>query len=413
MNRKKIFIRYLQEMQPNRIAIPKKPSYWCFQADEIFYNCSQEEVYRVTSEDLVPKILDGVNCILIGYGQTGSGKSFTMSGLRNNWEHRGLVPRLLTQMFAEKAKRKKVSKIEYCISFIEIFGKETKDLLLSNTDNNKVKINEREPFKEISVIPVNDENECLKKLFEGEIRRSIAIGSTYPASHLSMSVITFHVSNLSLITSWGIVTTAKIHIVETAGTGTVGKNNCWKTAADIGMANLMKTQLEQFFSHIESPATINISRSNNLFKILGNAFSVSSIIRFISHIRITEEDLDITLSTLRLTNEVNVLKKELMLNNLILNQEALMNISKARMEQINRSILSFLNDKISDFTLFSMSQAQVLLKCIKDLYNRLTAKEVEVEKLKETYENLIKIVPEVSSTGTLPKVLSIQYLHFF
>lgn len=131
------------------------------------------------------------------------------------------------------------------------------------------------------MIPVNDENECLKKLFEGEIRRSIAIGSTYPASHLSMSVITFHVSNLSLITSWGIVTTAKIHIVETAGTGTVGKNNCWKTAADIGMANLMKTQLEQFFSHIESPATINISRSNNLFKILGNAFSVSSIIRLL------------------------------------------------------------------------------------------------------------------------------------
>ncbi|XP_031366960.1 kinesin-II 85 kDa subunit-like [Apis dorsata] len=290
----------------------------------------------------------------MGYGQTGSGKSFTMSGLRNNWEHRGLVPRLLTQMFAEKAKRKKINKIEYCISFIEIYGKETKDLLLS-TDNNKVKINEREPFKEISMIPVDNENECLKKIFEGEIRRSIAIGSTYPASHLSMSVITFHVSNLSLITSWGIVTTAKIHIVETAGTGTVGKNSCWKTATDIGMANLMKTQLEQFFSHIESPATINISRSNNLFKILGNAFSVSSIIRFISHIRITEEDLDITLSTLRLTakiNEVNALKKELMLNNLILNQEALMNISKSRMEQINRSIFNFLNDKISDFTLF-------------------------------------------------------------
>lgn len=42
-------------MQPNRIAIPKKPSYWCFQADEIFYNSSQEEVYRVTTEDLVSK----------------------------------------------------------------------------------------------------------------------------------------------------------------------------------------------------------------------------------------------------------------------------------------------------------------------------------------------------------------------
>lgn len=36
MNRKKIFIRYLQEMQPNRIAIPKKPSYWCFKRMKFF-----------------------------------------------------------------------------------------------------------------------------------------------------------------------------------------------------------------------------------------------------------------------------------------------------------------------------------------------------------------------------------------
>lgn len=34
------------------------------------------------------RVLDGVNCVLIGYGQTGSGKSFTIGGLRNNWEVR-------------------------------------------------------------------------------------------------------------------------------------------------------------------------------------------------------------------------------------------------------------------------------------------------------------------------------------
>lgn len=73
----------------------------------------------------------------------------------------------------------------------------------------------------------------------------------------------------------------------------------------------------------------------------------------------------------RLQEEVNALKKELALNDMFLRQEALMNISKARMEQINRNILEFLNDEISDFTLFSASQAQVLLKIIKDLYNRL------------------------------------------
>ncbi|XP_017791796.1 PREDICTED: osmotic avoidance abnormal protein 3-like [Habropoda laboriosa] len=304
----------------------------------------------------------------MGYGQTGSGKSFTINGLRNNWEHRGLVARLLSHMFIEKANRKKVSKIEYCVSFIELYGKEARDLLTCNMDN-RVKINERDPFK--------------------------------------------------------------MHIVEVAGTGKIGRNNCLKTAMDIGMANLTKTQLEQFFSCIGNSgmSAISIIRSSNLLKILRNAFSVSSIVRFISHIQITKEDLGITLSTLRLTakigklkpirmkedvkyrsdlmvhrlqDEVNALKKELMINNLFLHQEAFMNISKSRMEQINRNILNFLNDKISDFTLFSASQAQVLLKNIKNLYNRLAAKELEVEELKETYESLVKSVTQFSTSENLP-----------
>ncbi|CAL7938443.1 unnamed protein product [Xylocopa violacea] len=426
--RKKMYVRCLQEMQPNRRVTWSKPSYWCFPTDGIFCDSSQEEIYRVSAEDLVSKILAGVNCVLMGYGQTGSGKSFTISGIRNNWEHRGLAPRLLSHMFAEKENRREISKIEYRVSFVELYGKEAKDLLVSGL-NNKVRINEREPFKDISVVCMNDEKEGLKKIFEGEARRSIAKGSIYPASHLASSVITFHVSNMSLITSWGVVTTAKIHIVETAGTGTPGRI-CWKTASDLGMANLTKTQLEQFFSCIgnSTSSAISVIRSSNLLKILGSAFSVSSAVRFISHVRLTEEDLDVTLSTLRFTtkvarlkpvkmkkdikftpdslmyrlqSEVNALKKELLLNDLFLRQETLTNISRSRVEQINRGIVNFLNDKISDFTLFSVSQAQVLLKCIKDLYNRLTAKECEVDKLKETYDNLMKSMPEGSASLSL------------
>lgn len=51
---------------------------------------------------------------------------------------------------------------------------------------------------------------ALKKLFEGETRRSMITGSVYPASHLGTAVITFHVSSTSLITSWAVVATAKV-----------------------------------------------------------------------------------------------------------------------------------------------------------------------------------------------------------
>ncbi|XP_046143083.1 uncharacterized protein LOC114877482 isoform X2 [Osmia bicornis bicornis] len=363
--RKKIYIRCLQEMQSNRIATSKEPSYWCFQVDDIFHDSSQEEVYRVSTEDLVPK---------------------------------GLIARLISQMFAEKRRKKKSNKIQYCVSYVELHGREAKDLL--TYEENRVRINDRDPFKDISVVMVENAEEALRKVFEGEVRRSSVKGSTYPVSHLATALITFHVSNISLITSWGTVTTAKMHIVEMAGTGTVGKSsNCWKAATDVGIANLTKTQLEQFFSYLSAGriSASTLIRSSNLLKILGNAFSVSSIIRFISHVRIKEEDLNITLSTLKLTakiakfksvrvrenvkhqpdlllhrlqDQVNALKKELMINDLFLQQEHLMNISESRMEQINRSVVNFLNGNISDFTLFSVSQAEILLKSIKDLYNR-------------------------------------------
>lgn len=57
---------------------------------------------------------------------------------------------------------------------------------------------------------VENEDETLRKVLEGETRRSIMKGTMYPVSHLGAAVITFHVSNASLIKSQAIVATAKV-----------------------------------------------------------------------------------------------------------------------------------------------------------------------------------------------------------
>ncbi|XP_078033267.1 kinesin-like protein KIF9 [Augochlora pura] len=428
---KKIFIRCLQEMQANRVAIIKEPTYWCFKTDGIFLDASQEEVYHCSSKDLVLKILDGTSCVLLGHGQTGSGKSFTLNGLNNNWEHRGLVSRILCDLFLEKMNRKRVSKMQYYISFVELRGKDARDLLLPETEN-KARIKDRDPFKEISVVPVENEGQALRMIFEGEVRRSIVRGTTYPMSHVNTSVITIHATNTSLVTSGNVFTRAKMHIVEMAGIGTMGRNGFCKTASDIAVANSTKSQLEQFFAHLRSggPMPYNAIRSSNLLKLLGDDFPVASVIRFISHIRVTREDLDVTLSTLRFTgniarlkpikvkkgvgygqdpivqrlrNEIDALKKELTINEMFLDQEASINISRSRLEQINRSILNYLNGNVNKFTLLNMTQAQQLLKSVKDLYNRVTAKETEIEQLKEMYENMSKNMVDVSVSARLSK----------
>ncbi|XP_054011616.1 kinesin-like protein KIF9 [Hylaeus anthracinus] len=386
----KIYVRCLQEMQPNRIAISREPSYWCFQTDGIFLDSSQEEVYRVSSEDLVTKILDGVSCVLIGHGQTGSGKSFTIGGLRNNWE-------VCDPWHCFASSRRRTRSDYVLFRSTEVWSRGS-----FPTCSRRGQIGRKSARYgiDISMVGIDTEEEALKMIFEGEVRRSFVKGSTYLASHLATAVITIHATNIGLITSWGVVTTAKIHIVEMAGIGSAGKNNCWKTPLDIGAANLTKSQLEQFFSYFSGtkPVAQGVIRSNNLLKILGDAFSVSSVIRFVSHIRITKEDINVTLSTLRFTanivrlkpvklkedvshrsdritlrlrDEVDFLKKKLMLNDLFLRHEASTNVSKSRTEQINRSILLFLDGTISNFTLFGVSQVEVLLKNIKDLYNRL------------------------------------------
>ncbi|KAG5317435.1 KIF9 protein, partial [Pseudoatta argentina] len=346
-----IYLRCLQDMQRDKQS--KHPIYWAFHIGGIFHEMSQDKVYCATAKDLIEKnnlrSLNGVNCILISYGQTGSGKSFTIGGLRNNWEHRGIVPRLLSDMFMEKANRRKISNIRYRLSFIELRGKNVVDLL---TQKRRIfNVNER------------------------------------------------------------------------------GKSSCWKTAVDLGMANLMKIQLEQYFLHLRKPSmcTYSVIRSSNLLKLLRDAFTVTSIIRFISHVRITREDLEITLSTMGLTvkieklkpikmirhiqpqtelivqqlrEQVNTLKKELELNDMFLHQEALANISKSRLEQICRDVINFLQGFISELTLFNVTHARVLVNVVKQLYDKLLVKEVEAKHLKEAYDNVITMLLQPDATSS-------------
>lgn len=67
---------------------------------------------------------------------------------------------------------------------------------------------------------------------------------------------------------------------------------------------------------------------------------------------------------------MNTLKKELELNDMFLHQEALPNISKSRLEQMSQDIMNFLQGFISELTLFNVTQARVLVKVVKQLYDK-------------------------------------------
>jgi kinesin family protein 6/9 len=70
-----------------------------FRYDHVFHNASQSGVYDLYARDIVQSVVDGTNGSIMTYGQTGSGKTFTMMGDTANYDHRGVAPRAVSQIF--------------------------------------------------------------------------------------------------------------------------------------------------------------------------------------------------------------------------------------------------------------------------------------------------------------------------
>jgi len=63
------------------------------------------QVFERVARPVVVSALDGFNGTIFAYGQTGSGKTFTITGGVERYIDRGIIPRTITCIYAELAKR--------------------------------------------------------------------------------------------------------------------------------------------------------------------------------------------------------------------------------------------------------------------------------------------------------------------
>ena len=97
---------------------------------------SQETIYQQTAARIVDSVLEGFNGTIFAYGQTGTGKTFTMEGVNDPPELKGIIPRAFGQIFDAIATRGG-EQTEYLVraSYLEIYNEEIRDLLSKNTAN--------------------------------------------------------------------------------------------------------------------------------------------------------------------------------------------------------------------------------------------------------------------------------------
>eukprot|EP00956_Cyclotella_meneghiniana_P001640 scaffold1805_cov69-Cyclotella_meneghiniana.AAC.3 len=117
-----------------------------FAYDAVFdVDSSQANVYDHAAAPLASSVLEGFNCALIAYGQTGSGKTYTMMGNSSSGSgdsggktgktsmatdnHRGMIPRLIHDVFRQMTLSSPT--VEYIVkcSFVEIYLEKVMDLL--------------------------------------------------------------------------------------------------------------------------------------------------------------------------------------------------------------------------------------------------------------------------------------------
>lgn len=78
--------------------------------------------------------MQGYNGTIFAYGQTGTGKTFTMEGVLDKNEFKGIIPRTIESIF-KAIKETPNQQFLVQVSFVEIYNEEVRDLLSKNVKN--------------------------------------------------------------------------------------------------------------------------------------------------------------------------------------------------------------------------------------------------------------------------------------
>jgi hypothetical protein len=111
-----------------------------FNFDRVFdTDSAQEEVYEYSASTLVAESLEGYNCTIFAYGQTGSGKTHSMMGEMDDESMRGIIPRIVEDIFV--AIQESPPDVEFTVkaAYVEIYLEKIRDLIDPSATNLRVR----------------------------------------------------------------------------------------------------------------------------------------------------------------------------------------------------------------------------------------------------------------------------------
>uniref|UniRef100_A0A060TGD8 Kinesin-like protein KIP1 n=1 Tax=Blastobotrys adeninivorans TaxID=409370 RepID=A0A060TGD8_BLAAD len=302
----------------------------------------QEMVYDSVAANTLVEMLKGYNCTIFAYGQTGTGKTYTMTGDlspcvspgRLN-DKAGIIPRILHQMF--KLLEDESGEYAVKLSYVELYNEDLRDLLGSQSDEDRPKVKIYDDSSKRAVIMqgmeevfVKSAEEGLRVLRQGADNRQQASTNCNEHSSRSHAVFTITVS-VKQVSQDGHESfrTGKLNLVDLAGSENINRSGAEnKRAREAGMINQSLLTLGRVINALVERSPHIPYRESKLTRILQDSLGGATKTCIIATVSPAKTSMDETLSTLDYANRAKSIKNQPQVNQTLSKQAHIMDYVK-------------------------------------------------------------------------------------
>ncbi|CAK9832950.1 Kinesin-like protein KIF3B [Anthophora retusa] len=297
---------------------PSSDNVKVFTFDAVYdWNSSQQDLYEETVRPLVSSVLDGFNGTIFAYGQTGTGKTYTMEGLKNDHDRRGVIPRSFEHIFNHISRSENM---QYLVraSYLEIYQEEIRDLLQPD-QTLRFELKEKPDIgvfvKDLSTSVCKSAAEIQQLMNTGNQNRTI--GATNMNEHSSRSHAIFLITiEMGSIGDNGGIRVGRLNLVDLAGSERQSKTGAsGERLKEASKINLSLSALGNVISALVDGKTTHVPyRDSKLTRLLQDSLGGNSKTIMVANIGPASYNYDETLTTLRYANRAKNIKNKPRIN---------------------------------------------------------------------------------------------------
>ncbi|KAL7422147.1 hypothetical protein Q5752_002790 [Cryptotrichosporon argae] len=289
-----------------------------FSFDRVFEEGTrQDEIFDWGVKGIVEDVMTGFNGTLFCYGQTGSGKTFTMMGADiENPALKGLIPRIVEQIFASILSADSVIEYTVKVSYMEIYMEKIKDLMQPGNDNLSIHEDKARGVyvKGLTEVYVGSEAEVYMVMKKGGASRAVSSTNMNAESSRSHSIFVIGIHQRN--TETGSQKSGNLYLVDLAGSEKVGKTGAsGQTLEEAKKINKSLSALGMVINALTDGKSSHVPyRDSKLTRILQESLGGNSRTTLIINCSPASFNEAETLSTLRFGMRAKSIKNKAKIN---------------------------------------------------------------------------------------------------